>query len=98
MIQALIFVLTSVASWLIPRLLAASGTVAISVTVLNPIFNYLQDQVMTRLNGLSADAVHFLQFTGIPEAISIIFSAYAMAIGMKAATVAFSRSGSKGNV
>ncbi|MNR62826.1 hypothetical protein D3C85_1849520 [compost metagenome] len=50
---------------------------------------------MSRVNGLSADAVHFLQFTGIPDAISIIFAAYAMAIGMKAAKAAFQKAGAK---
>lgn len=97
MFHVLIAALTAVASWAIPRLLAVVGTVAVSTTVLTPIFDYLQNMVMQRVNGMPADAVHFLQFTGIPEAISIIFSAYAMAIGMKAAKAAYQRSGSKLN-
>jgi ABC-type enterochelin transport system permease subunit len=97
MFQVLIAALTAVASWIIPRLLAVAGTVVVSTTVLTPIFDYLQNMVMQRINGMPADALHFLQFTGIPEAISIIFSAYAMAIGMKAAKAAYQRSGSKLN-
>lgn len=95
MIQALLFVLTSVAGWLLPRLLAAGGTVVVSATVLMPIMEYLQAQVMQKIGGLSADAVNFLSFLGIPDAISIVFAAYTMAIGMKVATVAFSKAGSK---
>lgn len=97
MFQVLIAALMAVASWAIPRLLAVAGTVVVSTTVLTPIFDYLQNMVMQRVNGMPADALHFLQFTGIPEAISIIFSAYAMAIGMKAAKAAYQRSGSKLN-
>lgn len=97
MFHVLIAALTAVVSWVIPRLLAVAGTVVVSTTVLTPIFDYLQNMVMQRVNGMPADAVHFLQFTGIPEAISIIFSAYGMAIGMKAAKAAYQRSGSKLN-
>lgn len=81
--------------WLLPKLLAVGGTVAVSAAVITPIFNYLQSMVMSRINGLPADAVHFLQFTGIPDAVSIIFAAYAMAVGIKVAKAAFQRAGSK---
>lgn len=95
MVQVLIGVGSFLLSWLLPKLLAVGGTVAVSVTVLQPIFTYLQNMVMSRVNGLPADAVHFLQFTGIPEAVSIIFAAYTMAIGLRAAKAAFARAGSK---
>lgn len=95
MFQVLIAAGSALVSWLLPRLLSVAGTVAFSAAVITPIFNYLQNMVMSRVNGLSADAVHFLQFTGIPDAISIIFAAYAMAIGMKAAKAAFQKAGAK---
>lgn len=90
-------VLTAVASWLLPKLLAVAGTVAISATVITPIFNFLQNQITQRLNGMPADAVHFFQFVGIFDAVSVIFAAYAMAIGMKVAKAAYERAGSKPN-
>lgn len=98
MFQVLIAALMGVASWIMPRLLAVMGTVAVSSTVITPIFTYLQGQIMQRVNGMPADALHFLQFAGIPDAISIIFAAYALAIGIKTAKAAFQKSGSKGSV
>jgi hypothetical protein len=92
---ALYPLLMSVAGWLLPKLLAVGGTVAISAAVITPIFTYLQNQITQRFNGLPADAINFFQFVGIPDAISVIFAAYAMAIGMKAAKAAFQRAGSK---
>jgi hypothetical protein len=82
-------------NWLLPKLLAVAGTVAVSAAVITPIFNYLQNMVMSRVNGMPADAVHFLQFTGIPDAVSVIFAAYAMAVGIKAAKAAYQTAGSK---
>lgn len=97
MFQVLISALTAVAGWILPRLLAVGGTVAISTTVLMPIFNYLQNQITQRLNGMPADAVHFFQFVGVFDAVSVIFAAYAMAIGIKVAKAAYQRAGSKSN-
>jgi hypothetical protein len=95
MAQLLLGVGSFLLQWLLPKLLAVAGTVAFSAAVITPIFNYLQNMVMSRVNGMPADAVHFLQFTGIPDAISIIFAAYAMAVGLKAAKAAYQKSGSK---
>lgn len=98
MFQVLIAAGMAVLQWILPRLLSVAGTVAISETVIKPIFDFIQGQVMQKLNGMSADAVHFLQFAGVFDAVSVIFSAYALAIGMKAAKSAFARNGAKGNV
>jgi hypothetical protein len=81
--------------WLLPKLLAVGGTVAVSLTVITPIFNFLQNKVISNFNGAGADAVHFLQFTGIFDAVSVIFAAYAMALGVKAAKAAYQTAGSK---
>jgi uncharacterized membrane protein len=97
MFQVIVAALTAVVGWVLPRLLAVGGTVAISATVLNPIFNYLQGRVMQNLNGMPADAVNFFQFAGVFDAVSVIFAAYAMAIGMKVAKAAFQKAGSKGD-
>jgi hypothetical protein len=95
MFQVLIAALTAVAGWILPRLLAVGGTVAISATVLTPIFNFLQGRVVSALNGMGADAIGFFQFVGVFDAVSVIFAAYAMAIGMKVAKAAYQRAGSK---
>lgn len=95
MFQVLISALTAVAGWILPRLLAVGGTVVVSTTVLTPIFNFLQGRVVTALNGMGADAIGFFQFVGIFDAVSVIFAAYAMAIGMKVAKAAYQRAGSK---
>jgi hypothetical protein len=95
MFQVIVAALTAVAGWILPRLLSVGGTVAISAGVLTPIFNYLQSQVMQRFNGMPADAVAFFQFVGVFDCVSVIFAAYAMAIGMKVAKAAYQRSGSK---
>jgi len=95
MFQVLVAALTAVASWLLPRLLAVGGTVVVSATVLTPIFDYLQGQVLSRLNGMPVDAVNFFRFVGVFDAVSVIFAAYAMAIGLKVAKAAYQRKGSK---
>lgn len=96
MFQVLIAALTAVASWLLPRLLSVAGTVVVSSTVITPIFTYLQGMVTSRLGGMSADAVTFFAFVGVPDAVSVIFAAYAMAIGIRTAKAAFQRSGARG--
>lgn len=95
MFQVLITALTAVAGWILPRLLAVAGTAAISISVMMPIFNYLQDQVLQRLNGMPADAVNFFRFVGVFDAVSVIFAAYGMAVGIKVAKAAYQRAGSK---
>lgn len=76
-------------SWILPRLIGVAGAATLSVTVMTPIIDYLQAQVLQRLNGLPADGVHFLQFAGIFEAISVVFGAYTMAIGIKVTMATF---------
>jgi len=92
---AFLTALYAVFNWLLPKLLAVGGTVAVSMTVITPILTYMQAQVMTRLNGMPADMLQFLQFTGIPEAISILFAAITMKMGIKAAEVAFAKRGAR---
>ena len=95
MFGVLITALISFGAWLLPKLLAVGGTVAVSMTVITPILDNLKAEVLTRLNGMPADMVNFLQFTGIPEAISIVFAAMAMKMGIKAAEVAFAKAGAR---
>lgn len=92
---AILSALYAVFNWVLPKLLAVGGTVAFSMTVITPILTYMQSQVTSRLNGMPADMVNFLQFTGVPEAISILFAAMTMKAGMKAAAVAFAKAGAR---
>lgn len=95
MFQVLVAALTAVASYILPKLLAVGGTVVVSATVLTPIFTFLQNQITSRLQGMPADAVNFFQFMGVFDAVSVIFAAYGMAIGLKVAKAAYQRKGSK---
>lgn len=95
MAQVLISVLAFLGGWLIPKLAGVFGTVMVSAGVIMPIVVYMQNMVLTRVNGLPAHAVTFLQFTGIPEAVSVIFAAYTMQLSVKLANVAFSRAGTR---
>lgn len=97
MFQVIFAALSAVASFILPRLLAVGGTVVISATVLTPIFNFLQQRVLSSLNGMGSEAVDFFKFVGVFDAVAVIFAAYAMAIGMKVAKAAYQRAGSKGD-
>lgn len=83
----------NVVTWLLPRLAAIFGIVAISETVYTPLLNLLQSKITSSLGGLSAEALGFLNFVAIPQAITIIFAAVTLKIGMKAAKAAFVKKG-----
>lgn len=85
----------AVGSYLLPRLLAAIGVVVFSETAVQPILDWLQGQIISQLSG-SAEFLGFLQFMGVQDAISIVFSAYGVLLGMVAAKAAFSKSAAKG--
>lgn len=91
LIQAII----AAAGYLLPRLLAALGVVVFSETAIQPILNWLQGKIVEQLSG-SGEFLGFLQFMGVQDAISIIFSAYGVLLGMVAAKAAFSKSAAKG--
>lgn len=91
LVQAIIAAL----GFILPRLLAVFGVVLFSETAVKPILDWLQGQIVSQLSG-SAEFLQFLQFMGVQDAISIIFSAYGLLIGMSAAKAAFSKSAAKG--
>lgn len=89
----LIDVLIRAGTYFLPRLLSLAGVVTISATVYTPLLNWLNSKITSSLSGLSADAYGFLQFVGIPNAISIIFAAITLQIGIKTAKAAFAKKG-----
>lgn len=91
LVQAII----AAGTYFLPRLLAALGVVVFSETAVQPILNWLQGKIVEQLSG-SAEFLGFLQFMGVQDAVSIIFSAYGVLLGMVAAKAAFSKSAAKG--
>lgn len=91
----LVQALVAAAGYLLPRLLATLGVVMFSETTVQPILDWLQGKIVGQLSG-SGEFLQFLQFMGVQDAVSIIFSAYGVLLGMKAAKAAFSKSASKG--
>ncbi|RFF52927.1 DUF2523 family protein [Xanthomonas campestris] len=85
-------------SWLLPRLLAVLGVVVVSETVYTPMLNYLQSKISSSLGGLGAEAIGFLNFVAIPQAITIIFAAVTLKIGIKTAKSAFAKKGATPSV
>jgi hypothetical protein len=89
----LIDALVRVVQWALPRILSVVGVVTISATVYTPLLNWLNSKINSSLSGLTSDAYGFLQFVGIPSAISIIFAAITLQIGIKTAKAAYAKKG-----
>lgn len=77
--------------WALPRLLAVFGVVAVSQTVFTPLFSYLQSKITSNISAMGSQVADFLQYCGVQDAISIIFSAYALKLSIRAAKVAYAK-------
>jgi len=77
--------LTAFLSWAMPKIAVFFGIVVISNAILNPIFNSLKQKVLSTISANAGSFLNAFQLLGGFDAISIIFSAYALAIGIKAA-------------
>lgn len=93
MFQVLFVAGQAIAMWILPRLLAVLGVVTISTTVIQPIYNWLESKILSNLSSVGGDAYGFLQFLGVPNAISIVFSAYALKLSINGAKAAFAKKG-----
>jgi len=71
--------------------MAIFGVVVVSETIYTPMLDWLQARIQQSLSGLPAEALGFIQFTGIPNAITIIFAAITLQLGIKAAKAAFTK-------
>lgn len=77
--------LTAFLSWAMPKIAVFFGIVVISNAILNPIFNALKQKVLSAISANAGSFLNAFQLLGGFDAISIIFAAYALAIGIKAA-------------
>jgi len=82
-------------NYLLPKLLAVVGTYAVSEIAIKPIFTFIQNKVMAGANGLPADVLGFLNFCGFTDAVSIVFSAFSLALAIKAGKAAAAKKGGK---
>jgi len=93
MFQVLFIAGQAVVMWLLPRLLAVLGATAVSTTVILPIYDWLKDKVLQQLGSIGGDAAGFIDFLGLPTAISIVFAAYALRVSISGAKSAFAKKG-----
>ncbi|WP_122669817.1 DUF2523 family protein [Pseudomonas viridiflava] len=91
MFQILFVAGQAVVMWLLPRLFAALGVITVSTTVIMPIYNWVESKILTSLSSTGADAYGFLQFLGVPNAVSVIFAAYALRVSISGAKAAMSK-------
>lgn len=87
----IIAILTAVFNWAWPRIAALFATAAIAETVSTPMLEWAHGQINSKLSGIGAVAANFITFTGLPEAITIIFAGYAAVVSIKAAKAAFGK-------
>jgi len=83
--------LTNFGSWILPRLLAVTGVVVLSETVYQPLLSFLQNKITTSLSGTGTEAAAFLQYVGVQQAVTIIFAAITLKLGIKASKAAFAK-------
>jgi hypothetical protein len=91
MFQVLFLAGQAVVMWLLPRLLAALGVTAVSAAVILPIYDWLKGKALEQLGSIGGDAAGFIDFLGLPTAISIVFAAYALKVSIGGAKAAFSK-------
>lgn len=77
--------LTSVVVWALPRILLAIGFYAVSDTISSTIFNFLRDKVVNQFGALGPEFLNVLYLSGLYDAVIITFSAYTLALGIRAA-------------
>ncbi|MGC3646035.1 hypothetical protein ACPTFH_32130 [Pseudomonas aeruginosa] len=53
--------------------------------------NWLKDRVLSNIRSLPENARLFLEYLGVVDAVSIVFCAYLLLIGIQPAKVAFSK-------
>lgn len=82
-------------SWLIPKLLAIGGVVAVSETVTKPTLEWIESKLIAQLDGMGAAGSNFMSMMGVYDAVSIVMTAYFTALGLKAAKAAFAKSSAR---
>lgn len=80
---------------MLPRIAAAIGVFAVSTIAVKPLIQALENKLLGQLSGLPQDVREFLAFIGFYDFVAIIFAAYIVLIGIKAAKSAASIAASK---
>ncbi len=77
--------LTAFLTWAMPKIAVFFGIVIISNSVLNPIFNALKQKALDNISANAGQFLNAFELLGGFDAISIVFAAYALSLGLKAA-------------
>lgn len=93
MYGVLIAALINFGSWIIIRLLAVFGIIAIGSQVYEPLINYVSSKIFSSLSSTGAETYAFLQYVGVVAAINILLAAITLKIGIRAARAAFAKKG-----
>lgn len=83
LITALIGGLISVLGTMVGRVLLALGLSYVTYTGLNVSINFLLQQITSNMNSMPTDVVAFLGWLWVDRAVSMIFSAYAVAMAFR---------------
>lgn len=68
---------------LMPRILLMLGVVGASYTVIKPMFVFIQNQALQQLASVPPQFAQAFEMMGLNDFLSIVFSAYLLAIGLK---------------
>lgn len=68
--------------WGAPKIAVLFGLYAVANTVTKPMFDWLQAQVLNQI-GQAGQYAQYFNMLGVTEFLSIIFSAYVFALGVK---------------
>lgn len=71
-------------SWAMPKIAVFFGIVVLSNAVITPIFDALKNKVLSNISANAGTFLNAFELMGGFDCISIIFSAYALAFGLKA--------------
>ena len=83
--------LTAFGQWLLPRIAAVFGVIAVTGVVYTPLFKFIENKIVQSLNGMGAEPLQLLRFVGVFDCLSIIFAAVTLKIGIMTAKAAFTK-------
>lgn len=66
-----------------PKILLALGVGTISYTVIKPMFVFIQTQVLQKISSSAPQFAQAFEMMGVNDFVSIVFSAYILALGLK---------------
>lgn len=66
-----------------PKILIMLGVGGISYTVVKPMFVFIQNQVLAKIGSSAPQFGQAFEMMGVNDFVSIVFSAYILALGLK---------------